>query len=140
VVILQGIVLVNFCSPCPGFAAGTEQLLQPDLDEEKKNRNLRIIRDETKRLEDVVYQIAHFLKVTLKAPVAFDVRPILESVIESPEIKIKAQRRGVRLNVRIAKCPPQVLCDPNYVGEVFRNVLENAIDATPAEGKISVLA
>lgn len=127
-------------NPLVTIGGFTEQLLQPDLDEEKKNRNLRIIRDETKRLEDVVYQIAHFLKATLKEPVAFDVRPILESVIESPEIKIKVQRRGVRLNVRIAKCPPQVLCDPTYVGEVFRNVLENAIDATPEEGKISVLA
>jgi hypothetical protein len=127
-------------NPLATIGGFTEQLLQPDLDEEKKNRNLRIIRDETKRLEDVVYQIAHFLKATLKEPVAFDVRPILESVIESPEIKIKVKRRGVRLNVRIAKCPPQVLCDPTYVGEVFRNVLENAIDATPADGKISVLA
>ena len=127
-------------NPLVTIGGFTEQLLQPGLDEEKKQRNLRIIRDETKRLEDVVYQIAHFLKVTLKAPVAFDVRPVLESVTESPEIKVKAQSRGVRMNVRIAKCPPQVLCDPTYVGEVFRNVLENAIDATPAGGKISVLA
>jgi len=127
-------------NPLVTIGGFTEQLLQLDLDVEKKNRNLRIIRDETKRLEEIVYQIAHFLKVTLKEPVAFDVRPVLESVIESPEIKTKVQRRGVRLNVRIAKCPPQVLCDPTYVGEVFRNVLENAIEATPAGGKISVLA
>ena len=127
-------------NPLVTIGGFTEQLLQPGLDEEKKQRNLGIIRAETKRLEDVVYQIAHFLKVTLNEPVAFDIRPVLESVIESPEIKIKAQSRGVRLNVRIAKCPPQVLCDPTYVGEVFRNVLENAIDASPAEGKISVLA
>jgi hypothetical protein len=127
-------------NPLVTIGGFTEQLLQPGVDGEKKERNLRIIRDETKRLEDVVYQIAHFLKVTLKEPVAFDVRPVLESVIESPEIKIKVQSRGVRLNVRIAKCPPQVLCDPTYVGEIFRNVLENAIDATPAGGRISVLA
>lgn len=127
-------------NPLVTIGGFTEQLLQPGVDGEKKERNLRIIRDETKRLEDVVYQIAHFLKVTLNAPVAFDVRPVLESVIESPEIKIKAQSRGVRMNVRIAKCPPQVLCDPTYVGEVFRNVLENAIEATPTDGKISVLA
>jgi signal transduction histidine kinase len=127
-------------NPLATIGGFTEQLLQPGLNGEKKERNLRIIQAETKRLEDVVYQIAHFLKVTLKEPIAFDVRPVLESVIESPEIRMKAQRRGVRMNVRIAKCTPQVLCDPTYVGEVFRNILENAIDATPAEGKISVLA
>jgi len=127
-------------NPLVTIGGFTEQLLQPDLDEEKRNRDLRIIRDETKRLEEIVYQIAHFLKVRLKEPVAFDARPVLESVIESPEIKAKVKSRGVRLNVRIAKCPPQVLCDPTYVGEVFRNILENAIEATPENGKITVLA
>ena len=127
-------------NPLVTIGGFTEQLLQPGLDEEKKQRNLEIIRQETVRLEDVVYKIGHFLKITIKPPVVFDVRPVLISGIESPDIKSLAQSRDVRLNIRISKNPPQVLCDPTYVGEVLRNVLENAIEASPRGGKVSVLA
>jgi signal transduction histidine kinase len=125
-------------NPLVTIGGFTEQLLNPELDEGRKTRNLRIIRDEIKRLEDVVYQISHFLKITFKEPVVFDVRPVLESVLASPDIRDKS--RKVRLSVRMADCPRPILCDPTYVGEVFRNILENAIEATPENGAITVRA
>jgi signal transduction histidine kinase len=127
-------------NPLVTIGGFTEQLINGGVDDAKRDRNLRIIRDETQRLEDVVYQIAHFLKVTFTPPVPFDIRPVLESVIDNPDIRQKAERAGIRLNARIAKCPPPVFCDPTYVGEIFRNILENAVEATPPGGKVSVLA
>ena len=125
-------------NPLVTIGGFTEQLLNPALDEARRTRNLRIIRDEIKRLEDVIYQISHFLKVNIRDPVAFDVRPVLESVLASPDIRDKT--RKLRLNVRMASCPRPILCDPTYVGEVFRNILENAIEATPENGEITVRA
>ena len=125
-------------NPLVTIGGFTEQLFNPDMDEARKARNLRIIRDEVKRLEDVVYQISHFLKITPKQPVAFDIRPVLESVLSSPSIRDKAQK--VRLEVRMSDCPRLILCDPTYAGEVFRNLLENAIEATPENGRIVVRA
>ncbi len=125
-------------NPIATIGGFTEQLLQPGLDEERRQRNLRIIRDETRRLEQVVYKIAHFLKVSLKEPVAFDIGPVLGAVLESPELKTKLAR--FRLRVKIAPCPADVVCDPASVGEVFRNLLENAVDATPEGGVLAVSA
>jgi signal transduction histidine kinase len=125
-------------NPIATIGGFTEQLLQPGLDEERRQRDLRIIRDETRRLENVVYQIARFLKVSLKEPVAFDIGPVLESVLESPELKTKLAK--FRLHVKIAPCPAYVVCDASSVGEVFRNLLENAVEATPEGGALAVSA
>jgi signal transduction histidine kinase len=80
--------------------------------------------------------MGHFLKVSLKEPVYFDPEPVLGSVLESPEIQTKA--RGYVLKVKLDPCPPEILCDPTSFGEVVRNLLDNAFDATPAGGTVSV--
>jgi signal transduction histidine kinase len=123
-------------NPLVTIGGFTDQLLQPDVPEERKRRNLTIIRDEVRRLEDIIYQMGHFLKVSLKEPVYFDPRPVLATVIESPEIQAKAQ--GYDFKFKLDVCPPEVLCDPTSFGEVVRNLLDNAFEASPAGGTVSV--
>jgi signal transduction histidine kinase len=125
-------------NPLVTIGGFTDQLLQPEVNEEKRHRNLRIIRDEIQRLENIVYQMGHFLKVSLKEPVYFDVGPVISSVLRSPEVLTKG--RDHRLNVKVEECLPQVLCDPTSFGEVLRNLLDNAFDATPPGGTVSVRA
>lgn len=125
-------------NPLVTIGGFTDQLLQPGVTEEKRERNLRIIRDEIQRLESIIYQMGHFLKVSLKDPVYFEVGPVIESVLRSPEIQAKG--RAYTLNVKVEDCLPQVLCDPTSFGEILRNLLDNAFDATPPGGTISVRA
>jgi signal transduction histidine kinase len=123
-------------NPIVAVGGFTDQLLKPDVPEDKKQRNLAIIRDEVRRLEDIIYQMGHFLKVSLKEPVYFDPGPALAAVVDSPEVRAKG--RGFDLNVRIDPCPPEILCDPTSFGELVRNLLDNAFDATPAGGAVAI--
>jgi signal transduction histidine kinase len=125
-------------NPIVAVGGFTDQLLKPDFPEDKKRRNLTIIRDEVRRLEDIIYQMGHFLKVSLKEPVYFDPGPVLAGVFDSPEVQAKAQ--GCALNVKLEPGLPQILSDPISFGEVVRNLLDNAFDATPAGGRITVRA
>ncbi|OGD19175.1 MAG: hypothetical protein A2Y70_06550 [Candidatus Aminicenantes bacterium RBG_13_64_14] len=125
-------------NPIVAVGGFTDQLLKPDVPEDKKRRNLTIIRDEVRRLEDIIYQMGHFLKVSLKEPVYFDPGPVLAGVFDSPEVQAKAQ--GCALSVKLEPCLPQILSDPTSFGEVVRNLLNNAFDATPAGGGITVRA
>ncbi|HYA48367.1 MAG TPA: ATP-binding protein [Burkholderiales bacterium] len=125
-------------NPLVTIGGFTDQLLQPEASEEKRERNLRIIRDEIQRLEKIVYQLGHFLKVSLKEPVYFDVGPVIAGVLRSPEVLDRSQ--GYTLNVKIEECLPQVLCDPTSFGEILRNLLDNAFEATPPGGTVSVRA
>ncbi len=125
-------------NPLVTIGGFTDQLLQPGVTEEKRQRNLSIIRDEIQRLESIVYQMGHFLKVSMKEPVFFEVGPAIESVLRSPEIQAKG--RDYTLDVKLEPCLPEVLCDPTSFGEVLRNLLDNAFDATPPGGTVSVRA
>jgi signal transduction histidine kinase len=116
-----------------GFA---DQLLQPGVPEDKKERNIRIIREEIRRLEDIIFQMGHFLKVSLKEPVFFDPGPVIDSVVRGPEILEKG--KGHDLKVDIEADPPCLFCDPTSFGEVLRNLLDNAFEATPPGGRVSV--
>ncbi len=116
-----------------GFA---DQLLQPGLPEDKRERNTRIIRDEIHRLEHIIFQMGHFLKISLKEPVFFDPAPGIESVLGSVEVRDRGQTYDLR--VHIEDDPPLLFCDPTSFGEVLRNLLDNAFEATPPGGRVSV--
>jgi signal transduction histidine kinase len=125
-------------NPLVTIGGFTDQLLEPGVPEDKRQRNLGIIREEIQRLENIVYQMGHFLKVSLKEPVYSDVEPIIAAVLRSPEVL--ARSRDYSLNVKVESCLPQVLCDPTSFGEILRNLLDNAFDATPAGRTVSVRA
>jgi signal transduction histidine kinase len=123
-------------NPIAAIGGFTDQLLKPDVPEDRRTRNLTIIRDEIRRLDGIIYQMGHFLKVSLKEPVYFDPGPAIAAVLDSPEIQARA--REYALNVKLEPCLPEILCDPTSFGEVLRNLLANAFDATPAGGAVAV--
>jgi hypothetical protein len=123
-------------NPIAAIGGFTDQLLKPDVPEDRRNRNLTIIRDEIRRLDGIIYQMGHFLKVSLKEPVYFDPGPAIAEVLDSPEIQTRA--RDYALSVKLDPGLPEVLCDPTSFGEVLRNLLANAFDATPAGGAVGV--
>lgn len=123
-------------NPIVAVGGFTEQLLKPDFPPDKTRRNLIIIRDEIRRLEDIIYQMGHFLKVSLQEPVYFNPGQAVAAALGSPEIQAKS--RGYVLNVKLDPCLPEILCDPTSFGEVVRNLLDNAFDATPPGGMVSV--
>jgi hypothetical protein len=123
-------------NPIAAIGGFTDQLLKPDVTEDRRNRNLTIIRDEIRRLDGIIYQMGHFLKVSLKEPVYFDPGPAIAAVLDSPEIQARA--RDYALNIKLEPGLPEILCDPTSFGEVLRNLLANAFDATPAGGAVAV--
>jgi len=125
-------------NPLVTIGGFTDQLLEEGCEEGKRRRNLSIIRDEVRRLEDIVFKVGHFLKVSLKEPVYADVQPALEAAAREGEAG--AQAKGILFQAKLEKDSPLVFCDPSTLGEVARNLIDNAIEATPAGGKVTLHA
>jgi signal transduction histidine kinase len=123
-------------NPLTTIGGFTDQLLNSPNDESKKRRNLKIIRKEIGRLENVLYELVHFLKVDMKKPVPFDLRPEIQAVLQSSDIKIKSE--GIEVVVDIEERLPKILGDRTYFGEAIRNLLDNALEATPQGGRVTV--
>ncbi len=126
-------------NPLTALGGFAEQLLRPEISEENKRRDLVIIRDEVRRIELLMDESRRFLKFDRVAPVWFEPWGTIEDVLESPDISARASWYDLKV-ICEKKGGPEVYCDPGAFGEVLRNVLINAFDATPAGGAIRILA
>jgi signal transduction histidine kinase len=123
-------------NPLTAIGGFTDQLLNSPSDEAKKRRNLEIIRKEIRRLEDVVDRLARFLKVDLRKMVPFDLPSVLQGAIQGSALKMKSEE--IEIRVDFEENLPRILGDATYVGEAFRNLIVNALEASSRGGCVSI--
>ena len=125
-------------NPIVAIGGFTQQLLTNPCNPERCHRNLGIIQEEIKHLEAIIYQLSHFLKIKIKELIPIEIGPILKKILERADIKNKSE--GKTISLRIMDNPPPILCDPVYFEEAIVNLLDNALDVTPAGGRVYVRA
>jgi len=125
-------------NPLVTIGGFTDQILRGSLDPGRTKRNLEIIREEVKRLEEIIFELGHFLKVDIETPEPIRISKIIKSVLRSPEIRRKSHGRAVR--IELARDNPTILCDQTYVREAVRNIIDNSLDATPQGGSVTIRA
>ncbi len=131
-------VMHQLRNPLTAIGGFTDQLHNATNDEAKIKRNLDIIRKEIKRLEDVLFKLTPFLKMDLRKPISFELHPVIQAVLQSRNNPQKQE--GIRIDIEMEHGLPEILGDPTYIGEALRNLLDNAVEATPSGGRISLRA
>lgn len=125
-------------NPIVAIGGFTQQLLDNPCNPERCQRNLNIIQQEIKHLEKIIYKLSHFLKIRIKEPTPIDFKPILTGILERTDIKAKSENK--KISLRINQGSPSILCDPVYFEEAVVNLLDNALDVTPAGGRVLIRA
>lgn len=118
-----------------GFA---RRLLTQFADNEPVSRNVRIILSETERLEQVVYDVEAFSKLRQPEPRPVDLGNVLKAVVLSLDGGIQSQ--NIEVNMDIPVTLPLVECDRELIELALRNILENAVEAMPSGGLLTVRA
>ena len=113
-----------------------EQLMtQPLAPLERRQRNLTIIRSQTKRIERIVRQLLTFVRPFEPNKQKLGLLSLTREVMELVEPDAKAAR--VTFDVRDLK-DFNLFADPEMIRQVFLNLFVNAIQAMPNGGRFRI--
>jgi signal transduction histidine kinase len=98
--------------------------------------DLEIVQGEIDKISMLVLRLMQFARPSDPELSVTDLGLTLGRVVEL--IRPKAQMAGIVIHEHRKAIPP-VLADPAQIGQVFLNILLNAVDATPQGGTIKVI-
>jgi len=97
---------------------------------------LKIIIDETTRCSQIVKDLLHFSRQTESSKTPADINEVIDKTISLLKNQIVLNK--VKINKNLASPLPDIIMDTNKIGQVFTNIILNAMDAMPKGGEINI--
>ncbi len=133
----------DFRTPLASIKASVTALLAEGhgaLGKEDTSELLRTALEETERLERLVANLLDLTRIRSGALSPERVAVPLEDILEDVMAALRSRLSERRIEVNIRPDVPRVLADPVQIGQVLRNILENAGKFAPAGSDIRVAA
>lgn len=133
----------EFKTPLTAIQGFSETLLGGAIDDPKNNRRfLEIIRDHAIRLARLTDDLLKLARIEAgKLEVQFFPVGVLDLVERCAETALlKADRKKIALEIDVPAALPPVRGDAGLLRDVLQNLLDNAIQYTPAGGNVHVSA
>jgi two-component system, OmpR family, phosphate regulon sensor histidine kinase PhoR len=133
----------EFKTPLTAIQGFAETLLAGALDDPENNRRfLEIIRNHATRLARLTNDLLKLARIEAgKMELEFSSVGLLELIEACTETTLlKANRKEITLEISVPPQLPPVRGDAALLRDVLQNLLDNAIQYTPARGHISVVA
>jgi len=92
--------------------------------------------DRLKLLEKMMQRTLSFTRPLDSRPKVCEVRKLLENA--TGDLAPMMARKRARIDLEVAEGCPDVTADPQLIGEVFSNLVTNALDALEGEGRIHI--
>jgi two-component system, OmpR family, phosphate regulon sensor histidine kinase PhoR len=133
----------EFKTPLTAIQGFAETLLAGALEDPQHNRRfLEIIRDHAARLAALTNDLLKLARIEA-GKLEIDLGPVnLLEVIErcAETTLLKASQKQIALEIDVPSILPAVRGDASLLREVLQNLLDNAVQYTPAGGRITVSA
>jgi two-component system phosphate regulon sensor histidine kinase PhoR len=133
----------EFKTPLTAIQGFAETLLSGALDDKaNRKRFVEIIREHARRLARLTDDLLKLSRIEA-GRLELEIRPVrVEALVGGcvETTRLNAQARGLEIHVDLQKDAPAVRGDGAQLGEVLQNLLDNAVQYTPAGGKIEVKA
>ncbi len=108
---------------------------EPEKMEEFKNLS-GIIRDEIKRLNGIIEEFLSFSKSRRLQLSDFSIIDVLQKIVSL--IREEASARGITIETKWRESQAVIPMDVNKLQQSFLNLIKNAMESIPAEGKITI--
>lgn len=115
-----------------------KQVEKGDLSErelERMYKNLALMESEAKRCGTIVSELLAFSRKESEI-IPCDINEIIEKSVSLMRLNIKD--KNIVINVETEENMPKAKCDPSKMQQVFINLIQNAIDAMPMGGTITI--
>jgi signal transduction histidine kinase len=109
---------------------------------EQQTKFLEVVKNNTERLNILVndlLDVSHIEagRVTLtKQPI--DIQDIVERVVENVQRRAMADEKEIEFRIELVPDLPLVLADPDQVDKILSNLVDNAYNYTPQDGRVTV--
>jgi PAS domain S-box-containing protein len=123
-------------NPLAGIGAGVQYLAQALRDDDRQRENLAFILGEIQRLDRIVQDLFEITHPRGLAPRVAPVEDTLGRAVQC--LRALAEERGVELDVRVTPRTPAVSHDADQIEQVFINLVKNALEASPAGGRVTL--
>jgi two-component system, sporulation sensor kinase A len=114
---------------------GFLQLLSSDF-EDRSFPYDKIIFSEIDRINSIINELLFLAKPTVEEMKTIDIRYVVDQVVLF--MRAQANMYNSEILVDLPKSPIMIECSENKLKQVFINILQNAIEAMPSGGKISI--
>jgi signal transduction histidine kinase len=104
--------------------------------DDPKRSDLEVIEKESLRARAIVRDLLGYARQTDSALEQTGINDALESIL--PLIRRRAESQNVNIDAVLDPHVPRIMGDVNQLKQVFINILNNAIDAMPAGGRVAV--
>ena len=127
-------------TPLTSIKTYSETILEQDLDEEERNRFMKVILSEANRMTRLVSDLLQLTKFDYKKvawnKISFDITELTKQVCEKH--KIQAEKKDQMLECYVTSNVPNVYGDRDGIERVITNIITNSIKYTPEKGNIKV--
>jgi two-component system, OmpR family, sensor histidine kinase KdpD len=133
----------DFKTPLASIKAALTAMVEPNrtpLSKGDTDELLGTALDETERLERLVGNLLDLTRMRSGALSPERVSIAVEDVLDDAISGLRSRTEGHKVLLGIRKGLPPLCADPVQLGQVFRNVLENAAKFSPASSEIRVTA
>ncbi|MBW1945903.1 MAG: GAF domain-containing protein, partial [Deltaproteobacteria bacterium] len=114
-------------NPLTGILGYTDLILGSSLKEAEKNEYLKEIRSQAIRAGQITKSLLDFISSKPGSKIQTDLNALVVKSLSL--IKGRILDHGIRLDLRLADDLPFVIIDPAQMGQVFFNLLSNALNA-----------
>jgi signal transduction histidine kinase len=123
--------------PIQNLGNSARLLAREDIDAESRETFQRTIEREVSALKRFMDDLRNIARPKPIERFAMDVNAAVAEVVES--MRPEGERNGIAVEARFAEGPLTIDGDRFALGRVFRNLISNAIQATEAGGRISIV-
>jgi two-component system, NtrC family, sensor histidine kinase HydH len=123
-------------NPLTGIANCPQVLSEGMEEEDSRQRFLRIILDETARLNRIVEGLLRYARPNRPDLREVSIEELVRKVLELSRPGLEAG--GIRVGCKLGGRIPRIYVDPAQVEQVLLNLLRNAEEAMPSGGEVTV--